>query len=356
MDKELPIGVKRKIIFLEWVRGSAAAMVAVSHLLAGIPIFDHFIRNYIDPGRVGVVAFFVVSGYIIPLSFQNQSVRTFMIRRLTRLYPVYIVALTAYLLIVFRGAEWSLQWGFELFANYTMLQDLIGFAALLGPAWTLSIEWVFYGQQIAAKWAKRLEQGWVLGFFWLFVYLVFSIAERVLNRDLPTSLPMLLSVSCLGHAWALAEGKRIANKWFFALLGASAVIVPAGAYIGNDFGRLWPPLDYSLSYLGGLVWFGIAFAFRSREGLAPLVWLGKISFSLYLIHPVVTVSLDAIMDVPFWLFVIVNLAILPAVAWLTFRFIETPFKDLGRHWTPTEHRSPPGTPSRGLPPAEIPAK
>ena len=135
-------GLKNKIIFLEWVRGLAAVMVAITHHLAAtVPEFNHFTRNYIDLGRTGVVAFFLVSGYVISLSLRNSDVRSFMIKRMFRLYPIYIVVLTALLVLKFYDADWdNKNWLLEVFVNYTMLQELVGLTALLGPAWTLSIE------------------------------------------------------------------------------------------------------------------------------------------------------------------------------------------------------------------------
>src|SRR4051812_5918928 len=124
MSEQATTAIKRKILFLEWVRGSAALMVAITHVLAQEwADFNHFTRTYVDPGRVGVVAFFLVSGYVIPLSFQNQDIRTFLVRRMLRLYPVYILALTVYLWIMYRDHVWNSVWGTEVFWNYTMLQE-----------------------------------------------------------------------------------------------------------------------------------------------------------------------------------------------------------------------------------------
>ncbi|MHA7303546.1 acyltransferase family protein [Pseudarthrobacter sp. MDT1-22] len=155
--------MQKKVMFLEWVRGLAALMVGVTHLLDGtVPEFHHFTRNYLDLGRTGVVAFFLVSGYVISMSLRSDEVRAFLVKRMFRLYPIYIVSFTLFLLLEFRDANWSSRnWIFEVFANYTMLQELLGFAALLGPAWTLSIEWVFYAQQCIAKRALQGSRGMV---------------------------------------------------------------------------------------------------------------------------------------------------------------------------------------------------
>ena len=88
-----------RIAFLEAVRGVAASAVLVQHLVAGeFPAYRDWTRHHLDLGRVGVVAFFLVSGYVIPLSLSGQTLRTFAVRRFFRLYPVYWVALPLYAL------------------------------------------------------------------------------------------------------------------------------------------------------------------------------------------------------------------------------------------------------------------
>jgi peptidoglycan/LPS O-acetylase OafA/YrhL len=84
----------RKIEFLEAVRGVASFIVVLQHLVAAeYPAFEAFSREWVDAGRVGVVAFFLVSGYVIPLSLQRQDTRTFLVRRVYRLFPLYWLVL-----------------------------------------------------------------------------------------------------------------------------------------------------------------------------------------------------------------------------------------------------------------------
>ncbi|HEY2673131.1 MAG TPA: acyltransferase family protein, partial [Rugosimonospora sp.] len=84
----------RRIEFLEAVRGSAATLVVLQHLLADeFPAYQRWTYHHVDLGRIGVVAFFLVSGYVIPLSLTGQTLRTFATRRFFRLYPSYWVAL-----------------------------------------------------------------------------------------------------------------------------------------------------------------------------------------------------------------------------------------------------------------------
>lgn len=324
--------MQKKVLFLEWVRGLAAVMVAIAHLLAGtIPAFEHFTRNYLDLGRVGVVAFFLVSGYVISMSLRSDEVRAFLIKRMFRLYPIYIVSFTLFLMLKFWDADWSNpRWLFEVFANYAMLQELIGFAALLGPAWTLSIEWVFYAQQCLAKRFGHLDRAWLLGYGWLALFVASNVAERVLGRDLPGSLFMLLAVTAVGHALYLAQRGIVSKSAFWTLAGTTTALVPAVSFIGLDKGGQWPPHLYATSFLAGFAFFAAAFMLRHRQGWKVLPWLGKISYSMYILPPVVTTVVVWLVSGDPLLTIALCAVLIPLVGWLGFNYIERPFNRMGR--------------------------
>lgn len=324
-----------RIDFLEWVRGLAAVLVVVEHGIERLaPTQFPQLVSVVDPGRVGVVAFFVVSGYIIPLSFERQDLRTFLVRRLFRLYPLYWVLLVVQVALLAADGEldgaWSTPGVLILLLNIAMLHGLLGLPSIIGPAWTLSIEWVFYWQQMAAKRARRLESGWVLGYGWLFTYVALCCAELATGHDLPTTLPMLLAVSCLGHAWCRWDHRRVTTRQFVTLLTAQVTLVPLGAAVGVDS---WTPLRYSLSFVGGLAFFGAAYLLRHRRSPDTLVWLGAISFAVYLSHTLVLRLCDSLLGMPAPLTALACLLLVPATGHLLHRHVEQPFIRVARRRT-----------------------
>ena len=85
--------------------------------------------------------------------------------------------------------------------------------------------------------------------------------------------------------------------------------------------------------------------FRNREwGPAPLVWLGTISFSLYLMHTLVMYAGEAsglmqwMKQYPPTLYFLVVIAISIAISYLSWLLIERPFQRFARRMTPWEHR------------------
>ena len=318
----------RRITFLEGVRGVAAFMVLAQHLITEEnPGYRAWSHDHLDLGRVGVVAFFLVSGYVIPLSLAGQSLRAFAVRRFFRLYPVYWLALALYLLAdhqAIGGAGAPV-----VLLNVAMLHGLVGGLSILPPAWTLSIELLFYLQSAAAKGLRLLDTAVYAGYGWLALYLLLCAGEQLTGRDFPTTLPMLLFVAALGHALHLRDARG--HRAWLGLLAAGAVAVPVGAYIGVDGGGEWPPFTYSASFLVGLALFGGFYAARRRRLGRTLVLLGAISYAVYLIHPIVMAVTHRLTWLPDgWAVVAVNAAATTGIGWLVHRLLELPSIGLGR--------------------------
>lgn len=324
-------GAGARILFLEAVRGLAALIVLIQHLCAVyIPAFDEWSRTHVDLGRVGVVAFFLVSGYVIPLSLAGQGIGQFAVRRFFRLYPVFWLGLGAY---VFATADSAVDRvsALTLVLNLLMLQGLFGATSILPPSWTLGIELLFYVQSAMAKRFGLLDRSVQAGWLWLGLYLALDVGERVLGRDLPGTLPLLLFTASLGHALHLRD--KSGGRTWAALLIAAIVVVPLGAAVAVDGGGAvgWSGIVYSSSYFGGLVLFGTFYCLRRRRTPASLVWLGGVSYALYLLHPIFS---DAVRLSPSpALTIVLSLAVTLALGWCVHVLVEKPSIRIGRRLT-----------------------
>src|SRR5580698_7277410 len=91
----------RRLVWLDALRGFAALFVVFDHL--SYYVLQHVradVYQYFDPGSYGVFVFFLVSGYIVPASLERRgSVRGFWVSRLFRLYPVYLFAVGAMIVL-----------------------------------------------------------------------------------------------------------------------------------------------------------------------------------------------------------------------------------------------------------------
>lgn len=139
---------------LESVRGLAAFYVFIHHYVHCNPQLAHLQRFFIF-GQTAVMVFFILSGFVIYYSSVGKdadfSVRDYLVRRVRRIYPAYIlVMLLGWVIGCIAYREWN---DFDLknfVGNVLMLQDkwhpYAWFAPYGGnsPLWSLSYEWWFY--------------------------------------------------------------------------------------------------------------------------------------------------------------------------------------------------------------------
>jgi peptidoglycan/LPS O-acetylase OafA/YrhL len=348
----------RRIVFLDCVRGVAASIVVVEHFFglhgqravgagAGPGSYSRWSVEYLSLGRIGVVAFFLVSGYVIPLSLERQTQRTFWVRRFFRLYPVYWVALAAYLIFAWDNAsDAGSVTVLGVLAGLLMIQGAIGVTSILPPGWTLGIELVFYGQSAVAAARRWLNRAMHLGWFWLGCFFLQSLGSHVSGHDLHPTLALLLFTASLGHALHLRdqEGSR-AWRWLFA---AGAILVPIGSVLGQ--GRTpasqwgWQPLSYGLSWFVGVGLFCAFYALRDRDFGRVLTWLGMISYSVYLTHPTVFALAASIWGRTSLTTLLVAFPAVVLVSWALFITVERPSIEIGRRFSRRARPAPPAVP------------
>ena len=100
------------------------------------------IADSIDVGRIGVVAFFLISGYVIPFSIhpeRSAPIGTFLIKRFFRIFPAYwlSIPLGAFATCWLWGRPFGVR---EFLVNLTLLQDFFGVTPAEGLYWTLLVE------------------------------------------------------------------------------------------------------------------------------------------------------------------------------------------------------------------------
>lgn len=379
-----------RLEFLDAIRGLAAVAVMLGHFLEPISrrysIWEHEVFR---PGEYGVVLFFITSGFIIPASLERHgAVGRFWVGRVFRLYPLYWACIIAAFVLHQTGhfglpADWQGTQSWLL--NLTMVQNFIAGPQVLGNAWTLAYEMVFY-----------------LGMTLLFI----SGRHR---RSVPLAIGLLLSAIAVGtfvpnrllwpfdaHHWVIVAAvvamvavsalARVPASWRSRVLAvALATVVVTGVanrpedlflslmffgtmFVGTVVHRamhgqlpvrtavivyvtamvlmviafitnLTPYADpgtgarinwhaESLTFLGAYATFGVGIALRHRLFPRVVTYLGKISYSLYLVHPLILYSIPQVASrkVTYTRWVIA--AVLASMA--TYHLIERPFQRWGR--------------------------
>lgn len=134
---------KNRFYILDPLRFVAAYCVLLYHY--SIYLYNHeTLTQVFKYGYLGVNFFFLLSGFVIMLSAKDRSPFQFVMARILRIYPTFVVCLLVTLLVtvLLAGAQYS--W-LEVTSNAFILNDYLGIANIDGVYWTLQAELKFYG-------------------------------------------------------------------------------------------------------------------------------------------------------------------------------------------------------------------
>ncbi|MES3154817.1 acyltransferase family protein [Sphingomonas faeni] len=346
---------KSRIEHVDGLRGLAAMLVVVGHwceLISrqAVPTslslgLKATFLDYFSTGRVGVVAFFCVSGFVIPFSFKGETPRArFVTSRFFRLYPAYWLALAgAAILLPLVGPSYS---AWNILANATLLPKFLGQPYILGVCWTLTIELIFYGICFLAFSANVLHSA-RFNFAAVTTFILIGLAMAFYRSTHPgTGMPAgtmtFLAVMHFGTLTRLAtlERSREAGILTPIALGILVVGVVAADTIGyrhnSDSELGW--IAMSTGYLAGVALFLLCI-YRQWFGGRIMVFLGAISYAVYLFHPIVH-ELCRHFWTSFSDWRSATLVLTPiyfatslVVATLVYRFVELPGIELGKKFS-----------------------
>lgn len=196
---------------IQWIsslRGLLVLLVFISHL-TNIPTPHSEFKFVI--GRIGVVGFFLISGYLAVTSVSRRSLGQFYLNRFLRIYPMFwILVVLTFLLQSGRSVV-------ELLCNMTLFEEFMGLEAMIGASWMLPIMVIFFGfLPFALKSGKRLSICW-----WVICAGCVGIAllRYFTGKPFPTALCLLMCVGLLGVMDKLNDkGIRSKLVFFEALL------------------------------------------------------------------------------------------------------------------------------------------
>lgn len=276
---------ERRIPSLDGLRAISITLVILSHLVKWKHVSAEAIGNY---GSLGVFVFFVLSGYLITNLLLREyertssiSLRMFYIRRAFRIFPAAFLFLAVVIVLYWRQMRWyHIATAVFYVANMDLTRPWI-----FGHLWSLSIEEQFYLLwPFALKKWYRHRTAVVLCAFWATPIFRTALYAFKVHNGLLGSLPIYSSQLAIGCLLAIVAPRipRI-SRTIALVMCAIFVIVPW--FPGTSAARtlfqifiLWPALHVAVA---GLVLHVIQTPYRILNW-APIAWLGRISYSLYL--------------------------------------------------------------------------
>jgi peptidoglycan/LPS O-acetylase OafA/YrhL len=294
-----------RIAFLDGLRGVAILLVILFHAFARwpevVPYGDRFAAFPIFQfGWAGVDLFFLISGYVILMSLERCcSAREFLVRRFIRLFPAMLLCS----LLIFATAglfperpagipAWTALLPGLTFSEpwlwTRVLHVPVDRLLLEGSFWSLYVEWKFY-LVAAAAWflgGRRALFAVLVGLF-AFGTLVLALADDAVGGAL-ARLAWLVHLSSITYFGWFAAGAAFRHhdhtrdrRWF----AAAVVLAVLSAFATTQPGCPRGAVVFAALAAAGVFVLAVASPFLQRAlSLRALLFIGAISYPLYLIH------------------------------------------------------------------------
>lgn len=312
---------KQRLAWLDIGRCFGALSVLLAHIIQAFSItHPTLIGNelYLLLGRGGVFLFFCISGFIIPYSLFNSGFKSFVINRFFRLFPIYWFAIIVTLLVKPQSVTL-----FKLLSNLFMIQGFVGADYIMYITWTLEIELIFY-ILCAVYYARGLLNNDKFIIKNIIFFLGLAIISSLIRFFVGLHIP---DVTFLGLALMFTCVRTFINKSldyrFYGLFLLLSIPVSYFENTVNAFGHI-------SGYIIGIVMFLSLYNLPEFKNKI-LSFLGRISYSIYLLHVPIAISLFEFF-LPRNPFAAAFFAIASVilVSYLTYKFIEVPFIGLGK--------------------------
>ncbi|NND32751.1 MAG: acyltransferase [Saprospiraceae bacterium] len=344
---------------IDALRGIAAIMVMVLHVgtsflqLPGIKKHGDGLIDFLstfDLGRIGITIFFIISGFVICKSIRGlklPATKRFLMKRFFRLYPLFWFSMLAGLIFIWYINDRDISPSLIL-ANATMLPALFGEDFIIGLYWTLETELFFYLLVVIFFLAGGLRNPTVLVITTLFLYLILGIFNFVpqVSIDLPhwRSTPYHLSLMIYGilfRYWYDQDSDTSGSYQYlsvaqgFFLQSLIIIFVPIAVFLRQGLNPGTELVSDAIAYLTGISMFAVGLYLWKRP--TPFFsYLGKISYSIYLMHPVVLYTVlffaernEILGQWHISVYLIICSIFSIAVAHFTYKWIEEPFNQRG---------------------------
>lgn len=336
----------RHIPSLDGIRAISFVLVFATH--AGVITFIS--------ADFGVTVFFFLSGFLITTLLRSEfdrngsiNIRHFWLRRALRILPpLYLVALTATLMAVVLyppGTVYAPAMTAELlfYANYWGIYGINREAPGTGVVWSLAVEEQFYllfpllYVSVLKLRVPRFGQAWLL---WGLCALILAWRCVLVMAMHPDSTRIYIATDtrvdsilfgCALAVWnnpALDQPAGSAGLWKYLLLPvALAALLICFLIQGIAFRETW---YFSIQGAALTLVFIAAIRFHTWAPFRflnwrPLVFIGTLSYSLYLVHDVSLRAVARLLPrLPAWQRVVISLAASVVAAWAIYVLVEKP--------------------------------
>ena len=278
MEQNKLLQTNNKIMDIEALRGIALLLVLLFHffsrfhsLFMSKATTFKFGFLFHDFGSLGVAIFLLVSGYFM-ISKQNNSQINYIIKRLIRLWPAYFLSICICFLVkyiwVLPGRIVSFK---EFLLNIFFVNGFMGVHYVDGAHWYLTVLvsaiLIFsFIQKLSYKHRQYIYWGCLTILLTLFFFHISNSYVRLMRNN----LPIIIMGACLADI----------NRRNIKLASITFIVALLSCFVFKHYSY-----NYLIILLIVVLLFLLAikqncFIFKSKI----LIWLGTISYPIYLIH------------------------------------------------------------------------
>jgi len=275
---------KTRFAILDPLRFVAAVLVLLYHYSV---YFSGGFISFAKFGYLGVVFFFMLSGFVISSSATNATPLKFAFARAKRLYPAFVACLAITLSVAYicNGQYWPWK---NIFLNGLIINDYFGVANIDGVYWTLQAELKFYACVFVLIACGQFNQHK----FWLPIWLAAAGVHFFTKQPffMGWFINPAYSFFFIGGVCALLMSKDRGNRAIklYFLVSVIFGVTTAGEQV-KQFVHVGSLFDIWIARIIVLVFYFFFYALsqgRCSFQRVPKWWLylGAISYPLYLLH------------------------------------------------------------------------
>jgi peptidoglycan/LPS O-acetylase OafA/YrhL len=336
-------GIKKNVRYtvLDALRGFAAMMVVLFHFTYGRPVarYGFFL------GSTGVDLFFIISGFVIFMSISKvSSVKEFFINRFSRLFPVYWIAVSITTIVLcmalyfkaINNIEHKISLSMYL-ANMTMFQKYFNQVNIDGSYWSLLVELLFYFGIAVIYYFNRLQNIISIGIFLMVGLLINDFLGNYTSywpiEQIRFWLPIvnhfpLFFGGILFYKIMSGENK---HAWLYLVIIVCYFVQMKLYYSIRNSSNTINFTQYSAAL--SIIMFTFILLVNNKLNFivnGVTLFLGKISYSLYLIHQflganIIIPGIEKYLHFNFFISAIIALGVIILLAYLLTKYVEVPF-------------------------------
>jgi peptidoglycan/LPS O-acetylase OafA/YrhL len=289
-----------RIPYIDFLRFTASAAVVYQHVVEASNL--EFLKPTLAfaPGVFGVVLFFLISGLVIPFSFPPETAwYDFAIKRVFRIYPSYWFTLAVIACLAALGfSQFTYYthpldfWGWT--ANLALLQEYTGHNALLGVAWTLPLEFAWYALFLLSTLIVGRARAVELSLASSLLICLSAAISIAFHLRLPLGRTGMVNAALFGFALYAWRTQRASARKFSIATAIFLFSVVFSQWV--SFGFFKHPNITLFNGMSGWLLAAAVFllvtlikAWRESSFVnsAAFARAGAISYSIYLMHPII---------------------------------------------------------------------